>query len=302
MEPIAIMEVRNITKHYKNKIVLENVSFSIYANQIIALVGKNGSGKSTLLKIIGGLIKSDSGEVYKPASSLKMGYVPEITPSHIPFTIEEYLTHMGKIRGIDKQRLRQRIDGLLETFHLQEDRQKAIAALSKGMKQKVIIMQSMIEETDCLLLDEPLSGLDPKAQNDVETILLTLKERGVSIIFTCHETKLLENLVDRLLWIKNHQIVQNSVPLQAIIGGNKLVFQILSQTSLKEVLPLMKIQQQRYLSSKVNEIEAIVKSEDTDNLLRELLQRGASIKKIFPINEDNENLYRYFARRDNRRQ
>ncbi|MCF2132633.1 ABC transporter ATP-binding protein, partial [Strepomyces sp. STD 3.1] len=145
MEPIAIMEVRNITKHYKNKIVLENVSFSIYANQIIALVGKNGSGKSTLLKIIGGLIKSDSGEVYKPASSLKMGYVPEITPSHIPFAIEEYLTHMGKIRGIDKQRLRQRIDGLLETFHLQEDRQRAIAALSKGMKQKVIIMQSMIE-------------------------------------------------------------------------------------------------------------------------------------------------------------
>ena len=76
-------EVRNITKNYKNKIVLENVSFSIYSNQIIALVGKNGSGKSILLKIIGGLIKSDSGEVYKLASPLKIGYVPELTPSHI---------------------------------------------------------------------------------------------------------------------------------------------------------------------------------------------------------------------------
>ncbi|YCA45904.1 ATP-binding cassette domain-containing protein [Bacillus sp. JZ8] len=75
--------MRNITKNYKNKIVLENVSFSIYSNQIIALVGKNGSGKSILLKIIGGLIKSDSGEVYKLASPLKMGYVPELTPSHI---------------------------------------------------------------------------------------------------------------------------------------------------------------------------------------------------------------------------
>lgn len=297
MELIPIMEVRNITKHYKNKVVLENVSFSIYANQIIALVGKNGSGKSTLLKIIGGLIKSDSGELYKPASSLKMGYVPEITPSHIPFTIEEYLTHMGKIRGINKQRLRQRIDGLLKTFHLQEDRRTAISALSKGMKQKVIIMQAMIEETDFLLLDEPLSGLDPKAQNDVETILLTLKQRGVSIILTCHQTKLLENLVDRLLWIKNHQIVQNSSPLHTIIGGNKLVFQILAQTSLREVLPLMKIQQQRYLSSNANEIEAIVKPEDTDKLLRELLQRGASIKELLPINENNKNVYSYFERR-----
>ncbi|AKO92795.1 ABC transporter ATP-binding protein [Priestia filamentosa] len=299
MEPIPIMELRNITKHYKNKIVLENVSFSIYSNQIIALVGKNGSGKSTLLKIIGGLVKSDSGEVYKPASPLKIGYVPEITPSHIPFTLEEYLIHMGNIRGMDKQHLRQRIDCLLEIFHLQEDRQTAIAELSKGMKQKVIIMQSMIEETDFLILDEPLSGLDPKAQNDMETILLSLKQRGLSIIFTCHEMKLIENLVDRLLCIKNHQIVQTSVPVHAAIGGNKLVFSILAKTSLKEVLPLMKIQQQHDLNSNVNEIEAIVKPEDTDKLLRELLQRGASIKKLFPINEDNENLYSYFERGKN---
>ncbi|MED4071869.1 ABC transporter ATP-binding protein [Priestia endophytica] len=288
------MELRNITKHYRKKLVLENVSFSIHKRQIIALVGKNGSGKSTLLKIIGGLIKPDSGEVYKPSSPLKMGYVPEITPSHIPFTLEEYLIHMGKIRGMDKQPLRQRIDCLLEMFHLQEDRQTAIAELSKGMKQKVIIMQSMIEETDFLILDEPLSGLDLKAQSDVETILLSLKQRGLNIIFTCHETKLIENLVDRLLCIKNHQIVQTSVPVHADIGGNKLVFKILAQTSLKEVLPLMKIQQQHYLSSNVNEIEAIIKPEDTDKLLRELLQRGASIKKLFPINEDNEKWYSHF--------
>ncbi|RAS78873.1 ABC transporter ATP-binding protein [Priestia endophytica] len=290
----TIMELRNITKYYRNKLVLENVSFSIHKRQIIALVGKNGSGKSTLLKIIGGLIKPDSGEVYKLASPLKMGYVPEITPSHIPFTLEEYLIHMGKIRGMDKQHLRQRIDCLLEMFHLQADRRTAIAELSKGMKQKVIIMQSLIEETDFLILDEPLSGLDPKAQSDVETILLSLKQRGLNIIFTCHETKLIENLVDRLLCIKNHQIVQTSVPVHADIGGNKLVFKILAQTSLKEVLPLMKIQQQHDLSSNVNEIEAIVKPEDTDKLLRELLQRGASIKKLFPINEENEKLYSHF--------
>lgn len=288
------MELRNITKYYRNKLVLENVSLSIHKRQIIALVGKNGSGKSTLLKIIGGLTKPDSGEVYKLASPLKMGYVPEITPSHIPFTLEEYLIHMGKIRGMDKQHLRQRIDCLLEMFHLQEERRIAIAELSKGMKQKVIIMQSMIEETDFLILDEPLSGLDPKAQSDMETILLSLKQRGLSIIFTCHETKLIENLVDRLLFIKNHQIVQTSVPVHTDIRGNKLVFKILAQTSLKEVLPLMKIQQQYYLISNVNEIEAIVKPEDTDKLLRELLQRGASIKKLFPINEENEKLYSHF--------
>ncbi|WP_246494295.1 ATP-binding cassette domain-containing protein [Lysinibacillus agricola] len=167
----TIMEIQNISKQYRGKKILENATFSICANQIIALVGKNGSGKSTLLKIIAELVEADSGSIVKHRQTLKIGYVPEVTPSHILFTPEEYLYHMGRIRGMPKEQLQQKINDLLELFHLQDARNIRIDNFSKGMKHKVLIMQAMLEDTDLLILDEPLSGLDPKAQSDLEETL-----------------------------------------------------------------------------------------------------------------------------------
>lgn len=116
-----LMELTGITQKYKEKIVLADLSLSIFQHQIAALVGRNGSGKSTLLKIIAGLLKPEQGEINKLLHPLKVGYVPEVTPADLPFTPEEYLMHMGTIRGMDKQRLRNRIDVLIHTFHLQSD-------------------------------------------------------------------------------------------------------------------------------------------------------------------------------------
>ncbi len=280
-----IMELQDITKQYNGNKVLDRVSFSIHANQIIALVGKNGSGKSTLLKIIGSLEKPDSGQVLKTIQPLRIGYVPEVTPADIPFTPEEYLTHMGTIRGMDNNELHQRINDLLTIFHLEDKRKTRIVNLSKGMKQKVTIMQAMLEETDILILDEPLSGLDPKAQNDLEEILLTLKERGLSIILTCHETKLLENLADRVLLLKDNQVIQTSAFHETVIHANRLIFEIPLEKLLEEVLPFIEIHQENRLSASVNEIEAIVKREHTDKVLMELLKRGASIRLVTPIHE-----------------
>ncbi|MBK3493905.1 ABC transporter ATP-binding protein [Viridibacillus sp. YIM B01967] len=289
-----IMELQDITKQYREKIVLENTSFSIYANQVVALVGKNGSGKSTLLKIIGGLVKPDSGVVHKYIQPLKIGYVPEVTPSHILFTPEEYLTHMGNIRGMAKGQIQQRIDNLIETFNLQDARKTRIEHFSKGMKQKVAIMQAMLEETDLLILDEPLSGLDPISQSDLEGILLILKERGLSVVLTCHETKLLENIVDRVLLIKDHQVIQTSSLQGSVNKGNRFIFAIATETSLEELLPFIEIQQERHLNSGVNEIEATVNQEDTDKILLELLKRGASIKQLIPIHRVEEGFYNHF--------
>ena len=204
----TIMEIQNISKQYRGKKILENATFSIGANQIIALVGKNGSGKSTLLKIIAELVDADSGSIVKHKHSLKIGYVPEVTPSHILFTPEEYLYHMGSIRGMTKKQLQQKINELLELFHLQEARNIRIVNFSKGMKQKVMIMQAMLEDTDLLILDEPLSGLDPKAQSDLEETLSFFRDKGLSIVLTCHETKLLQHLVDTVLVIQNNKVIQ----------------------------------------------------------------------------------------------
>jgi len=290
----TIMEIQNISKQYRGKKILENATFSICANQIIALVGKNGSGKSTLLKIIAKLVDADSGSIVKHRQSLKIGYVPEVTPSHILFTPEEYLYHMGSIRGMTKKQLQQRIDDLLELFHLQDARNIRIDNFSKGMKQKVMIMQAMLEDTDLLILDEPLSGLDPKAQSDLEETLSILKDRGLSIVLTCHETKLLQHLVDTVLVIQNNKVIQSDSTHKRKTSKNKLIFEISSEELVDNLLPILEIQQQSLLNNGCFEVITFIKAQDTDPVLLELLHKKASIKQLIPINEKEEQFYTHF--------
>ncbi|KOP80767.1 ABC transporter ATP-binding protein [Lysinibacillus sp. FJAT-14745] len=290
----TIMEIQNVSKQYRGKKILENATFSICANQIIALVGKNGSGKSTLLKIIAELVDADSGSIVKHRQSLKIGYVPEVTPSHILFTPEEYLYHMGSIRGMAKKQLQQKINDLLELFHLEEARNIRIVNFSKGMKQKVMIMQAMLEDTDLLILDEPLSGLDPKAQSDLEETLSILKDKGLSIVLTCHETKLLQHLVDTVLVIQNNKIIQADSFNKNDVPKNKLIFEISSEELLDHLLPILEIQQQSLLNNSCYEVITIIKAEETDRILLELLHKKASIKQLIPINEKEEQFYTHF--------
>lgn len=290
----TIMEIQNISKQYRGKKILENATFSICANQIIALVGKNGSGKSTLLKIIAELVDADSGSIVKHRQSLKIGYVPEVTPSHILFTPEEYLYHMGSIRGMTKKQLQQRINDLLELFHLQDARNIRIDNFSKGMKQKVMIMQAMLEDTDLLILDEPLSGLDPKAQSDLEETLSILNGRGLSIVLTCHETKLLQHLVDTVLVIQNNKVIQSDSTHKRNTSKNKLIFEISSEELLNNLLPILEIQQQSLLNNGCFEVITFIKAQDTDPVLLELLHKKASIKQLIPINEKEEQFYTHF--------
>ena len=292
-----IMEVTGIEKKYRGKTILENTSLSIFQHQIVALVGSNGSGKSTLLKIIAGLAKPDEGDINRLIHPLKIGYVPEVTPADLPFTPEEYLMHMGTIRGMDKQLLRQRIDLLITTFHLQSDTSIKMNHFSKGMKQKMMIIQALLEETDLLILDEPLSGLDPQAQMDVEQLLLALKERGLSIILTCHETKLLENVADRMLLLQNHQVAEPTVPDMAGQKMNTLIFELPIQQTLKELLPFMKITQKDHVNPRVMRVVATVKEEDTDDVIRQLLSKRASIKQLMPVNNTKEAFYHSFFKR-----
>ncbi|WP_050183450.1 ATP-binding cassette domain-containing protein [Domibacillus robiginosus] len=290
----SLMELQNITKQFKGKQVIQEASLSILANQIVALIGKNGCGKSTLLKIIGGLARPDSGRIIKHKQPLKIGYVPEVTPSSIPFTPEQYLLHMGTISGISKQQLLDRIDLLLDLFQLDDVRQMKINSFSKGMKQKVTIMQAVLLETDVLLLDEPLSGLDLKAQKDVEEVLVTLKKKGVSVVLTCHETNLLEQATDKVLLIKDGEVKETNFLQNTENYKNRLVFEVSAQVLTEVLLKYIMIQQKTPLEEDLYKIEAIVHQEYTDHVLKELLYNDASIKQLVPISRSQEAFYQQF--------
>jgi len=291
---MQIMELQKISKRYKRREILNELSFKVQRSEIVALVGENGSGKSTLLKIIAGLIEPDSGKINKRNKKMKIGYVPEIPPPALPFTISSYLEHMGRISGMGKDLLRERINHLLKLFELQDSCNTKIGHLSKGMKQKVVIMQAMLEKVELLILDEPLSGLDYNSQKDLETLLMELKRNGMSIIFTCHETKLLEALADRIFFLKDKKIMEERPILQKNITKNKLVFEIHSEVSLEELSSYLEIHRQSEVTQEVNVIEAILEQQHTDEVLVEILEKGASVKQLSPVYNGQEAFNNHF--------
>lgn len=288
MKVDAIVELQNVTKIFKNKLVLEGVSLSIPSREVTAIVGKNGSGKSTLLKMIGGLTKPDSGQIiFRNGEPVRIGYVPEVTPVVIPFTPKEYLTYMGKIRGLPKEWLQQRINILLEIFQMEDNQNTRIVHFSKGMKQKVIIMQAMLEETDLLIMDEPLSGLDLKAQTELEELLISLKERNICVILTSHETKLLEKVVDRILVIDQCQITHTSSQQAQGELMNRIVFELSNTVSIDPLREKVIIEKEKETCSGRRLIELNVSHEQTNKIVRELLDLGATIKLLAPLEKKN---------------
>lgn len=266
----------NISKKYKQHQVLRGISFSLYSNQIVMLRGDNGAGKSTLLKLIAGMSRVDEGSIIHGLMPLTISYVPEVTPRSIPFAPVEYLTHMGKIRGMDAGTLRTRITKLMGDFGLESVKDQRISTFSKGMKQKVLIMQAMLEEPHLLIMDEPLSGLDAPAQQELEELFGQLKGTGVGIVFTCHESRRLSRLADQIFVIKDKGLVKEERLLKEKF---RIVFDIHS-TKLDHVTPLLEMKKSLELTDDRLRMEAALGEDEMDRVLLALLQRGASIKEV----------------------
>lgn len=201
-----LVELENISKGYSNKKVLRNISMTIDKKQIMAILGGNGTGKSTLLRMITGIERPSSGKVIYSRKNMRIGYVPERFPKHIRFTPSEYLHYIGKISRISEAYLKKVIPDFLRRFQLEELNDHWISDLSKGNVQKVGIIQSILERPDLLILDEPISGLDFHAQEELLMIIKELKEHGTTILLTYHESNIFEDVVDFTYILKNGHI------------------------------------------------------------------------------------------------
>lgn len=202
MKPL--LEVQQLCKGFRGRTVLRDVDFVLYPAEAAVLSGPNGSGKSTLLRIITGLLPPDSGTVLLDGAaadaglSRRIGLVPERMPV-LRFSPVEYLTHMGAVRGMPAAGLRERTGELLKLCGLEHAKDAPIRFFSKGMLQKVGIMQAMLEQPSLLVMDEPFSGLDVNAQEDLIRILQELITGGTGLLFASHEPVLAARVASRQL-------------------------------------------------------------------------------------------------------
>ncbi|TYR81215.1 ABC transporter ATP-binding protein [Priestia megaterium] len=277
-----LIELKNVSKSYRKHTVLQNVHTTLFKGETVAIVGKNGAGKSTFLKLIGQLAKPTTGSIYIHKPIGMPAFVVEQFPQDLHFSLYSYLCHMGRIQQIPKKKMKAKIDELLSTFEMTEFKNEEIASFSKGMKQKVNMMQALLSSSELLLLDEPLSGLDAAAQLEVENIFLRLKERGMTIIFTCHEERLIQSVADRVITIGSQKILRNEriqkVEKLAVIEANVVINKPIRQ--LKE--KCAKIDQHG------NQWTFYIDERYMNELLSELLAVRANIQRLYHVEREEK--------------
>ncbi len=197
-----------VEKSYGKHKVLNNVSYAFCSGKCYLLVGENGSGKSTLLKGMLKLISFTSGEAR--IHQTPIGYVPEkiVFPEFL--SIHQFLSELARIRGLKGKKANERIDALLEEWELSDSRDRKMGELSKGMNQKVLIIQALLTSPELYFFDEPMSGLDERSQRRLVNQIRALKIEKKTMIVTTHYPRQYEQAADIALIMENGKLYEKS--------------------------------------------------------------------------------------------
>jgi ABC-2 type transport system ATP-binding protein len=211
-----MLELRRVCKRFKRSPAVDDVSFSARAGEITGYLGPNGSGKSTTIKMITGLMETTSGKILFQGEPIernliaykqRFGYVPEEPHLYSHLSGLEYLTMVGQLRNLPEKPTADCIDGSLRLFSLHGDRHTAIAAYSKGMRQKVLLSSALLHNPDLLLLDEPFSGLDVGTGLVLRSLIQELASRGKVVLFSSHELETVERVCSHVVILNRGKIV-----------------------------------------------------------------------------------------------
>jgi ABC-2 type transport system ATP-binding protein len=211
-----MLELRHVCKRFRRNPAVDDVSFSARAGEITGYLGPNGSGKSTTMKMITGVMETTSGQILFKGEPIdrdliaykqRIGYVPEEPHLYSHLSGLEYLTMVGQLRNLPEKSTADCIDGLLRLFSLHGDRHTAIAAYSKGMRQKVLLSAALLHNPDLLLLDEPFSGLDVGTGLVLRSLIQELASRGKVVLFSSHELETVERVCSHVVILTHGKIV-----------------------------------------------------------------------------------------------
>lgn len=210
------ISVESLTKNYDSLVALNNVSFQVNSGEIVGLIGPNGAGKSTLMKIsvgilrpTGGTVKVSGHDIVQDPEAAKrlIGYVPENPSLYTALTVKEFVGFVGKIRGVDDATLQSRISESLETFSLVDKGDALLGSLSKGMKQKVALIAATLHDPDVLILDEPLTALDPKTQAFVHRWIRSQGQSGKTVLLSTHNLEIVQDYATRIIIIDRGNVI-----------------------------------------------------------------------------------------------
>lgn len=220
-----MLEFNNVTKEFDRVTAVKNLSFKLEDGKILGIVGRNGAGKSTIFRLILNLIEPTNGEITFNNEKIdekvldSFGYLPEEGSLLPQYSVIDVCEYYGALKLINKQQVRKSLTEWLKEFSMEEYIGTEIKKLSKGNKQKIQFIVSVLHNPDFIILDEPFSGLDPISVEEFEKAILKLKNEGKTIIFSSHIMSHVENICDDVLLInKGEALLQGE--LKEILNTN----------------------------------------------------------------------------------
>ncbi|MED1917688.1 ATP-binding cassette domain-containing protein [Brevibacillus sp. NPDC058079] len=215
---MRVIECEGLTKEYKDHKALKNVTFSVDGIGCVGFLGGNGAGKTTTIRILTGLAAPTRGKVRvvgydvvtdRNKVTSEVGYCPQIPAFYNYMTATEWMHWVGRLYGLDKRTITQRTDELLELCGINEARNRPISGYSGGMKQRLGIAQALIHNPKLLVLDEPVSALDPMGRYDVLLLIEKLKQH-MTVFMSTHILDDIERIADHIVIIKDGTVVLSS--------------------------------------------------------------------------------------------
>ena len=217
----VLIQLKNVTKKFGDFNAVSNVNIEVKRGEIVGFLGPNGAGKSTTMKMIAYLLEPSEGEIWirgngelqkltrKNKSYLldNLGFLIENPAFYGDLSPRTILTYFAKLKGYPKEKINQRIEEVLKFFHLEAWIDKKIKTFSKGMRQKIGVASAITHDPDIIVLDEPQTGLDPKARKEVRDFILELKKMGKTIFLSSHLLYEISEVADRVAIIHHGKII-----------------------------------------------------------------------------------------------
>jgi ABC-2 type transport system ATP-binding protein len=302
------IETRGLTKQFDRHIAVNDIDLQVAAGEVCGLIGPNGAGKTTLLRMLAAAEEPTIGEIYingdrllrdrsHPILKQRIGFLPDDFPLYDDLSVWDYLDYFARLYNLQQPRRRERINSVLELVQLTNKRNSLISTLSRGMKQRLSLGRTIIHEPLLLLLDEPVSGLDPIARMQFREIIKALQEAGITIVISSH---VLSDLAELCTWVSIMELgyLVESAPLQELYKrlSRQQIFMSVLGNKLEALTSELKNFPWVENWAIIPETQQVCvdfsgSPEDAANLLRELVAANIPLTEFHCTQEDLETIF-----------
>jgi len=302
-----MINVEGLTKRYGRTVAVDNVSFSVDKGQIVGFLGPNGAGKTTTMRVLTCFLPPTAGtarlagfDVLEQPIEVKkrIGYLPESPPLYPEMEVGEYLTFVGRLKGVPAPEVPSRVDEVAKLCAITDVRNRLISKLSKGYRQRVGLAQAIIHNPDILILDEPTAGLDPKQIIETRELIKDLAKRGAhTIILSTHILPEVEQTCERVVIINRGQIVATDTVenlTHRLRGSEALSVEIepregsldpaAAQSRLEQVAGVSRVVLKQTTNGRCQfEVESLQKRAIRGDLARAVVESGWNLNELRPL-------------------